>query len=288
MSFVVGDILWLRVLAIAAGLSHMVFNTFHPVGRTLWLPIRWNAFYVAVNTVYVGKLLSERIVRLSPEERQVYERYFTRVLGERDFQTLVRLGTWQTTTAREAVIQQGLPNPRLILVLEGPRAQLELPGGSAEQVHERPLLSRLDRSSIFGEASFLHGSLPMATVWLEPGTRYLSWDRQALVDAVGADSPPVHGLELLISRQLSLKLSSTTGVLLEASREAACAPDARARHRLVACAWSMARRPALAAPPPSALASAVLPSAQCLRLRMHVSPSVCASRAQQVGPARDA
>lgn len=215
LSFVVGDMLWLRIFATTACTSHIVFNIFHPVGRTLWLPIRWNAFYVAVNTVYVCRILSERFVHLDAEERAVYQQHFANILDEPEFKMLVALGQWATTESREVVIRKGQRNRRLILIVDGPRPLIELSdrGSSGPKESERLVLSQLDRSSVFGEASFLHGNKPIASVWLEPGTRYIAWDRDELDARLGRDSQAFRGLQVLVSYQLCAKLSNTTEVL---------------------------------------------------------------------------
>ena len=49
IAFLVSDMLLLRVLAVTSCTCAILFNTYHPVGKALWLPIRWNIFYVGVN-----------------------------------------------------------------------------------------------------------------------------------------------------------------------------------------------------------------------------------------------
>ena len=190
-----------------------MINNFHPVGRTLWLPIRWNIFYITINTFQIAKLLSERFVSLEPEERAMYKAHFSNALEEPEFKSLVRLGKWETTTRREAVIKKDVPNSRLIVVTDDSRPLIALADDGAAH------LVQYDRAYVFGEASFLHGVLPSATVWLEPGTRYFAWDRKAVDESLGPNSKPFRGLEVLISRQLCAKLSSTSGALEKASRK---------------------------------------------------------------------
>jgi hypothetical protein len=52
-SFAFGDILWLRSLALASGSCMAVFNYWHPNGKVLWLPFRWNLIFIIVNSMWI-------------------------------------------------------------------------------------------------------------------------------------------------------------------------------------------------------------------------------------------
>ena len=58
-SYLVRDILWLRVLTIFAGLSLLPFYC-NCSDHILWAPIGWNALFITVNLVQIGILLRER------------------------------------------------------------------------------------------------------------------------------------------------------------------------------------------------------------------------------------
>ena len=59
ISYLVRDILWLRVLTIFAGLSLLPFYC-HCSDHILWAPIGWNALFISVNLIQIGILLRER------------------------------------------------------------------------------------------------------------------------------------------------------------------------------------------------------------------------------------
>jgi len=59
LSYAVSDMLELRLFAIASIGSMMVFNYWHPVGFTLWLPFRWNALFLVTNIAWVMSMMRQ-------------------------------------------------------------------------------------------------------------------------------------------------------------------------------------------------------------------------------------
>ena len=62
-SFAFGDILWLRSLALASGSCMAVFNYWHPNGRVLWLPFRWNLIFIIVNSMWILQVRKRGVKR---------------------------------------------------------------------------------------------------------------------------------------------------------------------------------------------------------------------------------
>ena len=58
-SYLVKDIMYLRILSIVASLFGMFFNYTVPA-EPLWLPIGWNAIFVMVNIYHISVLLYEK------------------------------------------------------------------------------------------------------------------------------------------------------------------------------------------------------------------------------------
>lgn len=206
-AFVVSDILWLRVLATTSCSLAILFNTFHPVGKVLWLPVRWNVFYVSVNAFYVASLAAERWVVLSDEEREIYEIYFHDAMELKDFQRLMRLARMEDARERTTVLQRGEPNSQLILLLDG-EAELEIRAG----------VTTRSGGGMLGEVSFLHGGTASASVHLPVGCRYAVWDRETI--GLARSDAAMRGLELAISRQLSHKLVATTAAMVDTTTSA--------------------------------------------------------------------
>ena len=99
-SYYMDDFLTLRTIAIAGSSAMLVFSYFHPHGRVLWLPFKWNLMFIAINGYRVMKVHLDRYLaeHLSPTLLQMYEHHFY-VMDKVDFARLVRLGTLERPKA---------------------------------------------------------------------------------------------------------------------------------------------------------------------------------------------
>jgi hypothetical protein len=208
LSFASPSELSLRLLATSSCALSCLFNYYHPVGKVLWLPLRWNALYLALNSFYAARLLSEKLVTLSPEEQHVYSGNFAASMTPADFKRFFALGKEmrvdQPTEAE--VITKGRHNDALVLLLEGSGLIY-----FDESVHiER-------KAGLFGEVSFLHGGEPSATVRFKPGSRYIQWSRKETGASLTGNAK--RGLEHAISLEVTRHLASTSSRLVQTQTE---------------------------------------------------------------------
>ena len=126
LSFAFRDILWLRGLALCAGIQMMIFNRFHPYAGTLWLPLRWNAFFLATNLVHLVFLLMQRYTasNLTDEEKMLYDSFVDTSLDTVDYMKLIRSGEWQTHADGYYLTREGFYNSFVLHYLEGQRASV--------------------------------------------------------------------------------------------------------------------------------------------------------------------
>ena len=201
LSFASPSELSLRLLAASSCTLACLFNYYHPVGKVLWLPLRWNALYLTLNVFYVGQLLSERFVTLGEEEERMYHSAFSQSMAASDFKRLAALGERRTLGAGEEVevITKGQANDKLVLLLEGT-------GMIILDESENVQLRRT--SGLFGEVSFLHGQPASASVRLQPGSRYVTWCRGETQTVLPENAR--RGLEHAISLEVTRHLSATT------------------------------------------------------------------------------
>lgn len=187
------------MLATASCTLACLFNYWHPVGKVLWLPLRWNALYLVLNAYYAGRLLSKRFVTLTPEEDHIYKNLFSSSMVPADFKRLASLGVIRDVGGDEEleVIRMGQPNDRLIMLLSGVGVIVLDQGVRLER-----------RSGLFGEVSFLHGQPASATVRLQPGSRYMVWSRGETRDGLAEEAK--RGLEHAISLEVTRHLSATS------------------------------------------------------------------------------
>ena len=208
LSFASPSELSLRLLATSSCTFACLFNYYHPVGTTLWLPLRWNALYLALNAYYAAILLSEKFVTLRADEERMYQASFAHSMSPADFRRLAALGRECTVgSVEEEVITKGRANETLVLLLEG-TGVIVLEHGVRIERH----------AGLFGEVSFLHGGGPSATVRLQPGSRYVVWSRSTTRDKLAPNA--MRGLEHAISLEVTRHLSEATSRIVALSHPA--------------------------------------------------------------------
>ena len=63
ISYAVDDFLNLRIIAVAGSSVMLLFTYFHPHGRVLWLPFKWNLLFILINSYRIGKVFLDRYLR---------------------------------------------------------------------------------------------------------------------------------------------------------------------------------------------------------------------------------
>ena len=75
-SFLVKDILWLRVVSILASLFSVFYNYTIPE-TPMWLAINWNFIFVAVNVYHIAVIIYEKLpIKMKQKDRELYETMF--------------------------------------------------------------------------------------------------------------------------------------------------------------------------------------------------------------------
>lgn len=143
ISYAVDDHLNLRLLAIM-GSSAMLFSYFHPHGRILWLPFKWNCIFVALNSwrvakVFLDKYRSEN--QLSASLSKIYDDHFY-VLEKNDFAKLVRLGTIEKCRKGDIIVQQDSDSRYVRLVIRG-ELSVDRDGQTTYLLHEGQFISEM-------------------------------------------------------------------------------------------------------------------------------------------------
>ena len=88
-SYLVKDILWLRLLTVVAGSVLLAYYVLLPM--PLWPAIAWNCLFLAINVRQIHVLLLERRpVRFTAEELALYTLAF-RSFKHREFSRLLRI-----------------------------------------------------------------------------------------------------------------------------------------------------------------------------------------------------
>lgn len=186
--------LLLRGLIIAGDLIYIAYFFLAPA-TPLWGAIFWSALFVLVNLWMIGVIVAEQInFSLSEKEKKLFDVLQDLTPGQ--FRALLRIA--EQHTAREATVltREGQPLDRLYFVLSG-RIDIEKAGRRAVT----------DAETFIGEIAFLLNRPATATVTLEPGSDYVSWNTATLKKAMEAKPALSISLTAAMNRNLANKVA---------------------------------------------------------------------------------
>jgi hypothetical protein len=125
LSFLFRDFFWLRLLAICASSTMIVWVT---TSLDQWFTSAfWHGVFVLINTVMLIRLIhGERTARFSPEEMDLHRGVFPS-LSKLEFLKLLRAGAWRDSSPDEALTTQGQLAPCVLLISRG-LARVEVDG----------------------------------------------------------------------------------------------------------------------------------------------------------------
>ena len=197
VSMLMRRIVWLRSVAVAAGISKVIYRTlfvFDPVS------ILWESLFVLVN---VGELAliwwQGRPLRLREEERYLVGTLVPN-LPRRATHALLAQAEWRSAGPGEALTREGVAVGGLIYVAEG-IVEIVVAGNNVGLVTAGELL---------GEITWEEGDLATATAIACTPVRYVWFDRGRLQDMLGRFEILRFALQASISRDLVRKLVRTT------------------------------------------------------------------------------
>ena len=197
VSMLMRRIVWLRSIAVAAGISkviYRIFFIFDPVS------VLWESLFVLVN---VGELAviwwQSRPLRLREEERQLIDTIAPN-LSRRATQALLANAEWRRAGAGEVLATEGSTIGGLIYVAEGD-IDIIVAGNSVGLVTAGEFL---------GEITWEDGDVATATAAVRTPVRYVWFDRRRLRRTLGQLEVLRFALQASISRDLVRKLVRTT------------------------------------------------------------------------------
>jgi hypothetical protein len=196
-SYLVRDILWLRMLTVVAGLVLLGYYVWMPA--PVWAAVVWNVLFSAINLWHIRLLLLERRpVTLRPDEQLLYQLAF-RGLTEREFAKLLSVGQWREVAAGERLVHRGEALHQLIVLASG-RARVEANGKT---------LAELRPGCLVGEMSYFTGQLPSADVFAMEPTRTVWWRDEALEKLLETNAELRAAVQRVIGEDLIAKLRPT-------------------------------------------------------------------------------
>ena len=198
-SFLVKDILYLRILSILASLFSVLYNFYIPL-EPMWLPIGWNIIFVLVNLYHIAVIIYEkRPVKMSSKEKELYETMF-RGLSPVEFLKITKVAQWKQFKSPLPIIQQGKPVNDLILIYNG----------MVDILVNDNKVAELKDGQFVGEMSFLTEKPATATCRVSHNTECLVWPQKDFKDLLKRNPSLYFTIQSLLSEQVSNNLVSSS------------------------------------------------------------------------------
>lgn len=194
-SYLVRDILWLRVLTILAGLSLLPFYG-SCSDHVLWAPIAWNLVFMTVNLVQIGLLVRERRPQLlMGPEQELYKQVFSD-LTPGEFRRLMKLGEWREIADGSTIVHRDSVVLDMQVLREG-TLEVRAAGG---------VIAQLKPGQFVGEMSFLSGEKATADVIATEPSRVLAWSQESLNELLERKPALAFKIRGILGRDVVAKL----------------------------------------------------------------------------------
>ena len=196
-SYSMRDILWLRILTVAAACFLLPYFYYRP--DPLYAPILWNLVFMSLNVYWICKLLLERRpVKLSDDEQQLCRITF-HTLTPREMKKILNLSSWEHAEPGECFVSKDEPLERLILIYSG-NANIELDGNKVGEIHA---------GQFIGELSYFTEDVAAANVVATESTRYVSWPKERLKSFLEENTDLRAAFQVILGSVLARRLQDS-------------------------------------------------------------------------------
>ena len=174
-AYSVRDVLWLRLLAVAASCVALPYYFLQP--HTLWTPVMWCGVFISMNLFRSWNILRERRpVKLNAEEEKVRQLAF-RELPPRKVLEVLSIASWVSAEPGEKLLEAGRVPEAIPLIVEG--RVLAMRNGR--------ILGELGQGNLVGSALILTGrSAELDAVAVGP-VRMVRWRIETLEKYLAAN-----------------------------------------------------------------------------------------------------
>ncbi len=198
-SFLVKDILWLRVVSILASLFSVFYNYFIPI-EPMWLAINWNIVFVLVNIYHISIIIYEkRPVHMDDKNNELYETLF-KELTPVEYLKISKAAIWKTFKSGEVLTRQEHLVPDLVLIYNG---TIDVSVGGKK-------VAVLKDGQFVGEMSFLTEKSATATCIVKHDAECLVWKQREFKELLKRNPSLYFSLQTLLSAQVSSNLVSSS------------------------------------------------------------------------------
>jgi len=198
-SFLVKDILYLRLVSVVASLFSVLYNFYIPV-EPMWIAIGWNIIFILLNLYHVAVIIYEkRPVDMTDKEKELYETMF-KGLTPVEFLKITKVAEWKKFNTPLPIITQGKPVKDLILIYNG----------TVDVLVNDNKVAELKDGQFVGEMSFLTEKPATATCKVEHNAECLVWPQQDFKDLLKRNPSLYFTIQSLLSEQVSNNLVSSS------------------------------------------------------------------------------
>ena len=198
-SFLVKDILYLRILSILASLFSVLYNFYIPV-EPMWLAINWNIVFVLVNVYHIAVLIYEkRPVHMDDKNNELYETLF-KDLTPVEYLKISKAAIWKSFKIGELITRQTRPVPDLVLIYNG-TVSVMVDGTNVAQLKD---------GQFIGEMSFITEKAATATCVVKHPCECLVWKQREFKELLKRNPSLYFTLQTLLSAQVSNNLVSSS------------------------------------------------------------------------------
>ena len=190
-SFIVKDILYLRLVSILASLFSVFYNWVIPV-EPMWIPIGWNFVFVLLNLYHIAVLMYEkRPVKMNDKNAELYETLF-KDMTPVEYLKVSKIAEWKTFKPGEIIIQEGMPVKDLHLIYNG----------TVDIVVKDKKVADLKDGQFVGEMSFLTEKPATATCIVRHNAELLVWRQREFKELLKRNPSLYYSIQSLLSTQL--------------------------------------------------------------------------------------
>ncbi|GAB5356958.1 hypothetical protein AAMO2058_000332800 [Amorphochlora amoebiformis] len=181
LSYWVSDKRHRRLCVMASLGSIMIFNFWHPVGFTMWLQLKWNVVFLALNYAWVSQMDNESRMKWldAAIDKEGIHRHVFPSLHKVDFGRIMRKATCKEFPQGHVLIREGEKTDVVYLIVSG----------TAEVRHNSGEHTWDVQSSQFVGTSGVHSSLYIeraheTVVVTSPFAQVLEWKKDKLIRVI--------------------------------------------------------------------------------------------------------
>ena len=190
-SFLVKDILWLRIVSILASLFSVFYNWVIPI-EPMWIPIGWNFVFVGLNLYHIAVIIYEkRPIKMAPKDKELYQTLFKEMTPV-EYLKISKIANWKKFKAGDTLIRHNHLVTDLILIYNG----------TVDVMVKGKKVAQLKDGQFVGEMSFLTEKSATADCVVKHDTECILWKQPEFKELLKRNPSLYYTIQGLLSNQL--------------------------------------------------------------------------------------